>query len=153
MTKKTIKKTKAVELTGLLSIITAMIASFIVLEIYFLDVENYIVLSMLVLAIAETTILLGGIYILVSQLKKISPIHYELISYLMRCEPDDIEVGWWNNRYVICIWKPSKGWVKKELDNFLDGEYKCIDTCDKSKPIFMTIDLTKEDIEVTITNN
>lgn len=131
-----------------------LILAFVIFEVSFVDIiENHIVISMLVLAITETSILLGGIHLLISLLEKLTPRDYELINYLMRCKPDDIEVGWLNNRYVVHVWNPSKGWVKKELDNFLDGEYKCVDICDKSKPIFMTIDLTKEIVEVTITNN
>ena len=153
MSKKTIKKTKAVEIIGLLTIITALILAFIGLVSYFLDVENNVVLSMLVLSITEVSILLGGIYLLVSLLERLSPIHYAFITYLMRCKPYEIEVGWLNNRYVVEVWSVSNGWIKKELDDFLHREYKCVDICDKSKPIFMVIDLTKEDIEVIITNN
>lgn len=153
ISKKIIKKTKAVEIIGLLTVIIALILAFIGLESYFLDIESNVVLSMLILSITEVSILLGGIYLLVSLLERLTPRHYELISYLMRCKPYEIEVGWLNNRYVVEIWSVSNGWIKKEFDEFLHREYKCIDICDKSKPIFMTIDLTKEDVEVTITNN
>ena len=71
----------------------------------------------------------------------------------MKFKTDEIEVGWLNNRYVVEMWIQSKGWIKKEFDNFIDEDYKYEDNSDKSKPIHMTIDLTKEDVEVIVTNS
>ena len=70
----------------------------------------------------------------------------------MKFKTDEIEVGWLNNRYIVEMWIQSKGWIKKEFDNFIDEDYKYDDNSDKSNPIHMTIDLTKEDVEVIVTN-
>lgn len=146
-----IAKCKIVEIIGVIALIVLLFGS-ITLEMILIDVEKYFVPMLFVGIITEAIVLIGGIGVLVSILKKIAPIHYEFITWLMKFKSNEIEVGWLNGRFIIEMWCNSKGWIKKEMGHFIDEDYILIDDSDKSKPIHMTVDLIKEEVEVIITN-
>lgn len=152
ISRKTIRKISMIEGFGIFIIIVALFG-IIVLESFLLDIENHIALSIIVTFITESPVLIGGVFLVTFICERFSPRHYGFVTRLMKFKTDEIEVGWLNNRYVVEVWSVSNGWIKKELDDFLHREYKCVDICDKSKPIHMTIDLTKEDVEVIVTNS
>lgn len=83
---------------------------------------------------------------------KAEPPHYELIAYLLELNKDDIEVGWLNNRYIINVNTVKDGWVKRELDEFLEEPYVLEDNAIKEYPINMIIDMTKENVRVVTIN-
>lgn len=152
MSKKIIRKVNAIEKFGVFIIIVVLFGT-IALETFLLDIENHMALLMIVAFITEAIVLIGGVFLVTFVCKRFSPRHYDFVTWLMKFKTDEIEVGWLNNRYVVEMWIQSKGWIKKEFDNFIDEDYKYEDNSDKSKPIHMTIDLTKEDVEVIVTNS
>lgn len=152
MSKKVIRKVNAIEKFGVFILIVTLFGT-ITLETFLLDIENHMTLSMIVAFITVAIVLIGGVSLVTFICKRFSPRHYEFITWLMKFKADEIEVGWLNNRYIVEMWIQSKGWVKEEFDNFIDEYYKYEDNSDKSKPIHMTIDLTKEDVEVIVTNS
>lgn len=151
MSKSVVTKCKTIEIIGMIFLLILLFGS-ITLEMIFIDVEKYFATALLVGFITEVIILISGINLLVSILNKITPRHYEFITWLMKFKGDEIQVGWLNNRFIIEMWCNSHGWTRKEIGHFIDEDYILIDESDKSRPLHMTIDLTKEKVEVIITN-
>lgn len=102
-------------------------------------------------------IVLSGIFVfeiafvLVYFHEKFTPRHYDFITWLMKYKSDEIEIGWLNDRYVVNMYG-QHGWIKKELGHFINEDYKLEDKADKSKPVYMTIDLVNGDVEVIVKN-
>lgn len=147
--KSKIRILKAIETLGILAL-AGFLLSAIVLIPMFLGAENKLILSVF---IGVTTVLttFGGAIGLAFFLKKLAPRHYEFITWLMRFKKNEIEVGWLNNRYVVQMF--SQDWHMKEFGNFIPENYRLNDQSDKSKPMHMTIDLTKDAIEVVVKND
>lgn len=118
----------------------------------FIDVEKYFVPMLFVEFITNVIVLIGGMSLLVSILNKITPSRYEFITWLMKFKVDEIKVDWLNNRFIVEMRCNSDGWVRKNIEHFINENYILVDTSDKSKPLYMTIDLTKRKIAVIITN-
>lgn len=155
MSRFVVTKCKTIKIIGMIFLVILLFGS-ITLEMILIDVEKYFAIALLVGFITEVIIFIGGISLLVSILNKITPRHYEFITWLMKFKADEIEVGWLNDRFIIEMWCNShgwaRGWARKKIGHFIDEDYILIDESDKSRPLYMTIDLTKEEIEVIITN-
>ncbi len=151
VSRSVVTKCKIVEIISVITLIILLFGS-ITLEMILIDVEKYFIPMLFVGFVTEAMILIGGVGVLTSILKKIVPRHYEFITWLMKFKSNEIEVGWLNSRFIIEMWCDSHGWVRKEIGYFIDEDYVLTDESDKSKPIHMTVDLTKEEVEIVITN-
>lgn len=103
-----------------------------------------------IVTILSGIIIYGGAFGLSTYIDKITPRHYELLTWLMRFKKEEIEVYWINDRYGVMMF--TSGWHHKELDYILKEEYNITDTADKAYPVHMTIDLTQDTIDVTVRN-
>ena len=117
----------------------------------FLDIENHLGLSIIINLLLIGLVVGGGIALLTFICKKVSPRHYEFVTWLMRYKSNEIEIGWLNDRYVVNMYG-QHGWIKREFGNFIDEDYKFEDKAEKSKPVHMTIDLVNGDVEVVVEN-
>lgn len=138
--KQTMKRVRRVErIGGTISALIAMIAIIVGALM-----ERF--LPGLLLTIAIVTI---DIVVLLKLLKKISPKHYKFVSCMEKIDKDSIEVGWFNNRYIVLEFNEQCGWKAKSLASFIKTtNYKLIDKAKHNENVKMTIDLTKETIEI-----
>ena len=150
ISKSVIRKINTVEVLGLFLIMVLFFIT-IVSDYFYIDTENNFVLSIVLNLVLMSLIIVGGSFGLYGICKKISPRHYEFVTWLMKYESDEIEIGWLNDRYVVNMYGKN-GWMKKEFGNFIDENYKLKDKADKSKPVHMIIDLVDGDVKVIVEN-
>lgn len=96
------------------------------------------------------------IVIVMKLIKKISPPHYEFISWINQYKADEVEVGWFNDRYIALTYTSQHGWKARAIPQFLNThKYNWEDTekgFKYDKPIHMTIDLSKETAVISVKN-
>ena len=145
--KKEIRKVKTLEALSAFITVGLIIGS----AFLFTTLIKNVVLLMFISVITMAIILFGGgfgLSVLIEE--KIAPKHYRFITWLMRFKRNEIEIGWMNNRYVVQMF--AQEWKTKEFNEFIPENYHLIDNADKAKPLHMTIDLTKDKIEVIVEN-
>ncbi|MBO5386678.1 MAG: hypothetical protein J6A59_00820 [Lachnospiraceae bacterium] len=141
--KKNIMRIKALETSiMLISAICVLICIF---------VGSWLNTNLVVITVAVLVIIFGVPFMLIELLNKVAPKNYDFIQCINRA--DNIEVGWFNSRYIALIHFEGNGWKVKELKRFINNvDYQLNDTAKKDKPIHMTIDVTKEVVEITVEN-
>lgn len=112
--------------------------------------ESNFIFSLVLITILSMAILYGIAPLCWVYITKDEPRYYDFIHSLMQLKENEIEVGYMNDRYVVKTYEA--GWRYKEFGQFIPDDYLMNDKSDKSKIIHMTIDLTKDDIEVTVEN-
>ena len=122
----------------------------IILFCIFTDIENNFWLALPLALSLETAIILGGVFGTTALSKRAAPKHYEFVNWLTKFKENEIEIGWLNDRYIVQINSQSR--CMEGLGAFVMEDYYLYDSADKSKPIHMIIDLTKDDIEVVVKN-
>ena len=141
--KKNIKRTRRIE-------ILCTVVTFIVIigaSVGAALVENFVLGLILALSLMAL-----DMFIVYKLMKKIAPPHYDFISWINNMEQDEIEVGWFNDRYM-AIYKTDNGWKAQGMKSFLiSSKYELEDKAKKDKPIHMTIDLSKETAQITVEN-
>ena len=150
LSKSTIKKVKIIEGIGIF-IFLFVLFGVTGLNTALWDLEHHFGLSILIGFVSIGTVMFGGVFGFSKICEKFSPRHYEFITWLMKFKSNEIEIGWLNDRYVVNMYG-QHGWMKKEFCHFIDEDYKIEDRADKSKPVHMIIDLTRENIGVVVEN-
>ena len=146
--KKSLRKYRLLEkIVGTIFAIIIMLLIAIIAQLKF-TITN-IIISIIVIIVLMTLIVLTC----TSIENKYKPKNYNLIQSIKNKKSDDIEVGWFNGRYIALTYNENHGWQVYGLKRFLHGkDYVLTDNANKDKPIHMTIDTTKEVIEITIEN-
>lgn len=142
--KQAIKRTRRIE-----EICAMESGLVIILAIYMIAfMEDFVpALILSLLLIIANVIIVGRI------LKKVSPPYYEFISWIEQFKADEIEIGWFNDRYIV-LCCTHKGWKAKALSDFLGTKrYKLEDKTKHGEPIRAIIDLTKTTIHIKIVTN
>ena len=151
LSKSTIRKTTIKEY-AIISICLIIYFVGIALNGTLLGFEQHPIPTLIIGFVLSAIFVFGIAYILSYYHEKVAPRHYDFISWLMRYKEDEIEIGWFNDRYIINMYSQKNGWIKKEFESFIDEDYKLEDNANKSKPIHMTIDFVDGDIKVETKN-
>lgn len=140
---------------GALLTVCLIIASAISIE-HIVSMEQSFWLNIILTCFVTVSIFILSMIIINLIDKKITPPHYNLINWLRKHKKDDIHLGWFNDQYIIVTNQTIRCEDMTEtLKKFLEVDnYTLVDeSCDKSKPVFATIDLTNEVPSVHITNH
>lgn len=141
---KRIKKVKRIERLDIAASVILILTSIVIGAMS----QNFVVGLILFLAVMA-----ADIFATLKLMKKISPPHYDFIGWLQRMKSDEIEIGWFNDRYIALVFFSQHGWQARGMKSFLWSEkYKLDDNAKKDEPIHMTIDATKETILITTEN-
>lgn len=147
--KKKIRKYHIIEIiTG----ISASILFFVLSILYGIKkteynpiIEIFITLMILVVSIG------GAFYINMKYKKKHLPKNINFFDWMMNFKPNDVEVGWFNTRYLVRLYT-ANGYMMRNIENFVAHEYNLVDdVADRGKPIFMEITMN-DVIDVHLTN-
>ena len=154
ITTKLIKKINRINNIGCSIVILLIFLTIIFIGVLLKDCESVIMflgelVILIFIMLADASVV---VYITCTIISKVEPPHYDLIAYLLKLDKNDIEVGWLNDRYVINVNTEKEGWVKRELDEFLEEPYLLEDNAIKEQTIKMIIDMTKEDVKVITIN-
>lgn len=142
--KKRIKKVKRIERFSIAISVVVILASIVLGAMS----QHFAIAIALILLIMTV-----DIFAMLKLMKKISPPHYDVIGWLQRMKSDEIEIGWFNDRYIALVFFSQHGWQARGMKSFLWSEkYKLDDNAKKDEPIHMTIDATKETILITTEN-
>lgn len=134
-----------------LGIILTLIILCVVMFIVPVDVLDT-TLGSLIAVIGGAIFIMVGVSVEYFILQKIYPRHYEFVIWMMKFKYNDLEFGLFNDRYIVETFLP-KGWNNLSLNYFIGEEFVLHeDNIDKSKLLYLTIDCTKEKIEVIISN-
>ena len=150
ISKSSIRKNKTIEIIGGLCIFVALGGA-----IFFgnsISIDRNLALFIVYGFVSVALIMYGGIFVLCKIQEKISPRYFDLVTWLMKFKHDEIVVGWFNDEFIVELYNGRGDWMRYDLLNFIGDDYKLTDNSDKSKPIFMTIDLTMNEPEI-LTNN
>jgi hypothetical protein len=141
---KEMKKTRTMERCCTFVSVIVIIGSLLLFVFY----ENLLIGLM----VSLTTVILS-IIALISFMNKIEPPHYEFLSWLRHMKRNEIEIGWFNDRYVVQILSEQHGWCTRDLECFLRNEpYVLIDKSKKGEPVHITIDMTQDLTSVIVKN-
>lgn len=143
--KRTIRRARLTEVICALACGIVMLVSLCTIALCE-DFVPALVFSLLLMV--TTCIVIGRI------LKKVSPPHYEFISWINQYEADEVKIGWFNDRYIALTYTSHHGWKARALEDFLGTKrYKLEDKTKKGQPIKAIIDLTKETAHIKILSN
>lgn len=145
-----IRRDRAIVVVGALCILIGIIASGFISTL--IDIEHGLWVILLDL-IFISLVLVGGLFLIYKIHEKMSPIHFDLVTWLMKFKHNEIEVGWFNDRFVVELWNGRSGWMKYSLQKFVGCDYVLVDDSDKTKTIFMTVDLMTDTPRISITNS
>lgn len=142
--KRTIRRVRLIE--AICALACGMVMIIVLCTIAFMN-EYIPALVFSLLLMVTTFIIVGRI------LKKVSPPYYEFISWIEQFKADEIEIGWFNDRYIV-LCCTHKGWKAKALSDFLGTKrYKLEDKTKHGEPIRAIINLTKTTIHIKIVTN
>ena len=150
ISKSSIRKNRAIEIIGALCIFIGVIVVGFISTLIGIEHGFWIFLFDL---ISIFLVFDGGLFLLCKIQQKVSPRHFDLVTWLMRFKHNEIEVGWLNDRFVVELWNGRGGWMKYALQKFIGCDYVLVDNSDKTKTIFMTVDLMTDPPRISITNN
>ena len=147
---------KKIFINNFLMYSSSLLVVILMLTVCFILTETIIntAVATIISVISSLIVLICGIGLISLVLKKLSPKHFEFIEWVKKFKYNDFEFGVFNNRYVVQA-HFTKGWETISLKYFLNPEksFKLIeDFEDKTKPLQMFIDCTKEETIVTIKN-
>lgn len=150
ISKSSIRKNRAIEIVGALCIFIGMIIVGLLSTLIGIEQGLWIILFDF---ISISLTLGGGMFLIYKIQQKVSPNHFDLVTWLMRFKHSEIEVGWLNDRFVVELWDGRGGWMKYDLQKFIGCDYVLVDSSDKTKTIFMKIDLMTDTPKISITNS
>ena len=81
---------------------------------------------------------------------KLEPRHYRFVTWLMRLKGSNIEVGFFNGKYLVIINDPSHHTQMYDLNKFLGCSISVVDESSGELPIVMNIDVTNYNPIITI---
>lgn len=122
---------------------------------HIVSIEQSFWLNFILSGFMTAAILILGLIILQFIDKKIIPPHYNVINWLKKRKQYEILLGWFNDQYIVIMNQTGRcERMTQTLKKFLEVDnYTLVDeSCDKSKPVFATINLTNEVPSVHITN-
>lgn len=150
ISKSLIRKNKVIAVVGALCIFIGLIV--IGLLSTLINIENGFCILIFDLTFM-LLVLCGGFFAIDKIHQKVSPKHFDLVTWLMKFKHDEIESGWLNDRFVVELWDGRGSWMKYGLQKFIGCDYTLIDNSDKTKPIFMIVDLMTEVPKILISNS
>lgn len=150
ISKSSIRKDRVIEIVGVLCILMGIIVAGLISTIIGIEHWFWIILFDL---ISISLVLGGGVFLIYKIQQKVSPNHFDLVTWLMRFKHNEIEVGWLNDRFVVELWDGRGSWMKYGLQKFIGCDYVMVDNSDKTKTIFMTVDLMTDTPKISITNS
>ncbi len=150
ISKSSIRKNRAIEIVGALCIFIGIIVAGLIGTI--IGIEHWFWIIMFDL-ISISLVFGGGLFLIYKIQQKVSPTHFDLVTWLMRFKHNEIEVGWLNDRFVVELWDGRGGWMKYGLQKFIGCDYVLVDNSDKTKTIFMIVDLMTDTPRISITNS
>ena len=121
----------------------------------FVSIEQYFGVNLILTIFVTISIFILSMIIINLIDKKITPPHSNLINWLRKHKKEDIHLGWFNDQYIVIMNQTGRcERMTQTLKKFLEVDnYTLVDeSCDKSKPVFATINLTNEVPSVHITN-
>lgn len=150
ISKSSIRKSRTIEIVGVLWIFIGIIITGLLSVIIGIEHGFWLFLFDL---ISILLVLGGGMFLIYKIQQKVSPNHFDLVTWLMRFKHNEIEVGWLNDRFVVELWNGRDGWMKYGLQKFIGCDYVLVDNSDKTKTIFMEVDLMTDIPRISITNS
>ena len=150
ISKYVIRKNKTIEIVGSLCIFIGLIIVGLLSSLIDLEHGFWIILFDLI----SVFVTLGsGLFLLYKIQQKIFPKYFDLVTWLMKFKQNEIEVGWLNDRFVVELYDGRGSWMKYSLQKFIGSDYVLVDNADKTKTIFMTVDLMSDIPKISITNS
>ena len=150
ISKSLIRKNSTIEIVGALCIFIGIVIVGLLSTLINIKQGFWIILFDL---ISVSLVLGGGMFLIYKIQQKVSPNHFDLVTWLMKFKHNEIEVGWLNDRFVVELWDGRGGWMKYGLPKFIGCDYVLVDNSDKTKTIFMEVDLMTDIPRISITNS
>lgn len=150
ISKSSIRKSIIIEIVGALCIFIGLIFIGLLSTLICLKQGFWIILFDL---ISVSLILGGGLFLIYKIQQKVAPKHFDLVTWLMKFKHNEVEVGWFNDRFVVELYNGRGSWIKYSLQKFAGCDYVLFDNSDKTKSIFMTVDLMTNIPRISITNS
>lgn len=150
ISKSSIRKCKTIEIVvGALCVFVGLIIVGLLGTLIDIGIGIWLILFDLV---SISLVLGGGMFLIYKIQQKVSPKYFDLVTWLMKFKHNEVEVGWFNGRFVIEMWDGRGGWMKYTIPKFIECDYMLADDSDKTKPIFMTVDLMTDVPKIIISN-
>ena len=150
ISKSLIRKNLAIEIVGALCIVIGVIIVGCISTLICIIEPGFWLFPFDLISIS--LVIGGGLFLIYKIQQKVSPKYFDLVTWLMKFKQNEIEVGWLNDRFVVELWDGRGSWMKYGLQKFIGCDYILVDNSDKTKTIFMTVDLMTDTPRISITN-